>query len=983
MPIARVQLPDGRIARIEVPEDATQDQIESFASQHFGSFDDEPENDLYTPPQAVEPEKELEVVEPKNVGTLENIAREVSAGAVSGVGYGAQGFGSMFEKGGEQLAKGLNWTFDTDFFRSDNVLSGAADAVNKYSKEVEAGTSQDWREAKQGSSPTGDISDPSTWNWGEDPSLKGYAAQVLNVFGQAGPMAALAVATRGQSVVQQMTGMGTVGAAVTIGAGEKEISEEIEGMSHADLLKASELYKDRVSIGDTPEEAKLKVVDTISDDAFWKLAAIGGVGGLATGYVLGGLASKAGAGLAAKAAAEGVGEGTEELLEGIAKNDSFGAAGIKKDLMEGSLGNFVLGALGGATTSVATSPFDSDPTKKIAKALEAEVDASGYAVPASEVARQQFDPSREAASITAQLDRAQSVEEVIDIASSNIELDIATPAATIPGIDLGDQGQEYAQDIAPLQDITEAPAFTPEQGIEQLEGAGRNLLTEQLEPSTIPTDAPIEEITPTLPVEPEDRYAKDYEDIAAAKEQEGWTTEPKQPKSKGAQIPVGEPVTLKHRSPQKFDQLDDTKFGKQLGAPTSQLGHFMGVDDIGKPEIYGENIKDFEVTIKKPAYMDFDTYQSLDEKTDAEVKQIRQDFIDEGYDAVIIEDLGHVAVLSGKSAQIPTNVPRIPTNVPKAPVTAQERFAKVTKVDESKDSLLTASSKLGGLNIEAWEAEGIDPEVMKDRKMNNKVFGKPAFRRKGGMTPDDLAEIANQYGYGQDLTANDVLDLVTQELGGDPIYTPDGVVAKAERDLVQQQEDAIMQELDYNPTEYEFLTEGMDAEQEALFHASVSMDIDPDQYPDQETLQAGVTESYDNYARTVAEEDQAGQEFALKQETEAQRQQREAAETEQALTAKTAEDAAQAKAQADKEVGEFTLTGSNRVADIAASQGQQDIFGAKPEKKEVPLKDIKISEEAITPDGDTVAITRTADNVIKDIDSRIDGLKLLKGCIGG
>lgn len=33
MPIARIQLPDGRIARFEVPEGTTQDQVMKFVSQ--------------------------------------------------------------------------------------------------------------------------------------------------------------------------------------------------------------------------------------------------------------------------------------------------------------------------------------------------------------------------------------------------------------------------------------------------------------------------------------------------------------------------------------------------------------------------------------------------------------------------------------------------------------------------------------------------------------------------------------------------------------------------------------------------------------------------------------------------------------------------------------------------------------------------------------------------------------------------------------
>ena len=68
------------------------------------------------------------------------------------------------------------------------------------------------------------------------------------------------------------------------------------------------------------------------------------------------------------------------------------------------------------------------------------------------------------------------------------------------------------------------------------------------------------------------------------------------------------------------------------------------------------------------------------------------------------------------------------------------------------------------------------------------------------------------------------------------------------------------------------------------------------------------------------------EEFTLKAETpdevRAKQAAAEAKVAEEARAAKEAED----KAKADAEVGEFTLTGSNRDADVAASRGQKDIF---------------------------------------------------------
>lgn len=53
-------------------------------------------------------------------------------------------------------------------------------------------------------------------------------------------------------------------------------------------------------------------------------------------------------------------------------------------------------------------------------------------------------------------------------------------------------------------------------------------------------------------------------------------------------------------------------------------------------------------------------------------------------------------------------------------------------------------------------------------------------------------------------------------------------------------------------------------------------------------------------------------------------------EADQAKTKKEAE----ARAKADEEVGSFTLTGSNRIADVAAAQGQKDIFAQEEEPEE-------------------------------------------------
>ena len=98
------------------------------------------------------------------------------------------------------------------------------------------------------------------------------------------------------------------------------------------------------------------------------------------------------------------------------------------------------------------------------------------------------------------------------------------------------------------------------------------------------------------------------------------------------------------------------------------------------------------------------------------------------------------------------------------------------------------------------------------------------------------------------------------------------------------------------------------------------------------------------------------EEFNLKAETpeevRAKQVEAEARAAEEARAAKEAED----KAKADAEVGEFTLTGSDREADVAASRGQKDIFSEENRaeindtREEIPeVKPERVAPPRLTP----------------------------------
>lgn len=94
-------------------------------------------------------------------------------------------------------------------------------------------------------------------------------------------------------------------------------------------------------------------------------------------------------------------------------------------------------------------------------------------------------------------------------------------------------------------------------------------------------------------------------------------------------------------------------------------------------------------------------------------------------------------------------------------------------LDESMDSLFVAIAKLGGINKdEAVGAWGIDPAD----KPASGVFGKPVWRRQGGLSLDAMAERLAQYGY-LDLDEQgkwdlrDFEDRFRAELSGNPEYS--------------------------------------------------------------------------------------------------------------------------------------------------------------------------------------------------------------------
>lgn len=107
------------------------------------------------------------------------------------------------------------------------------------------------------------------------------------------------------------------------------------------------------------------------------------------------------------------------------------------------------------------------------------------------------------------------------------------------------------------------------------------------------------------------------------------------------------------------------------------------------------------------------------------------------------------------------------------PVLAKAK-ADPNQVDPSRDTLIDAIAKLGGLSrVSAQEQLGVHPANFSHK---SNVFGKPVFRAKKGQSAEHMVEKLLDYGYldadSQDRSAmTDLEEKLNNSLGGSPVYS--------------------------------------------------------------------------------------------------------------------------------------------------------------------------------------------------------------------
>jgi N12 class adenine-specific DNA methylase len=231
--------------------------------------------------------------------------------------------------------------------RAQDAGRFVGDAAADKSDSIREGLSDRARQAMAGSTPDGVIYDPRTWSLGENASLEGYTYHAVDVLGSLIPVILAGIATGG-------IGAAAVGAAMGGGEGSQTARQVVDEAYKNGTLDQSPMFRRLVAEGASPDDAYDRVRREAAKAGTLFQAPVSAFGGYATASIVKGTVGKAvGGGIMRRAIASGVAsaaeEGLQEAAETVSANLGIKATtGLKINIADGTFGDFVLGAIGGA-----------------------------------------------------------------------------------------------------------------------------------------------------------------------------------------------------------------------------------------------------------------------------------------------------------------------------------------------------------------------------------------------------------------------------------------------------------------------------------------------------------------------------------------------------------------------------------------------------------------------------------------------------------
>lgn len=225
---------------------------------------------------------------------------------------------------------------------------------NSVSEYLEDSVTPEMKVALAESQPTGNLieafntGDFSKLSFGEKPTFAGIMGHATKVFGTSAPAILTAVVTK-SPVVGGGFAFGQAGS-----EGVEEARKYIGDMDFDELNEKSEYFRNLVTLGYSPEQAKEMTIAKAGNTASYMQGLVGALGNQFTANLITGklsnaklLGAKTAAGRITKAVAAGAAEdGFQELAEGIATDLGIDKT-VVREIGVDSFANLVLGAIGG------------------------------------------------------------------------------------------------------------------------------------------------------------------------------------------------------------------------------------------------------------------------------------------------------------------------------------------------------------------------------------------------------------------------------------------------------------------------------------------------------------------------------------------------------------------------------------------------------------------------------------------------------------
>jgi hypothetical protein len=576
----------------------------------------------------------------------------------------------------------------------------------------------------------------------------------------------------------------------------RQVRDQISEMKPEDL-EASDAYRALLASGMTPEQARSSLAESAATQAFVLAGVTTGIfGGMGdrimaravTKGVEGGIAKRILLGMVSEGVLE---EFPQNYLQQVSENIAMRSAKPEQSLTEGALnqafGGLAVGAVQGGAMTGALGHSAKAAARETASTvrLDGNLDQQVEAINSAPVTTPTLEAGPEDVGLSVAPAKTAPPE-----ASPTFDFKTTFPeAAPESGVAPEKVSDTHAEVIATLRGALDEnepetyrhvlDAYAQAFGGEAAHQLDRMVRTEVENAGALRTD------------EGRDRGAQPGEGAAAGAGNEGGEGRGRAGLQREA-VSGNVAGNAQFVAPDNARPLEGAAAGSAARGEAARAAPAAGIPPANIPRQQSEAITRDEERAKDERDVDLEAVEDFTRRSTGEVKTFKSEKAALAYQSQATNRVpGNFKprLIEGEWRLSRPRRERTPAQKANDLRLARER----ARINPAKDSLATAIGKLGGIKADELLKDGVDRQSLRD--LRSGVVGKPAYRTKGGLSLDALAEILDGYGFDvRDehgaIDATKLRDLIQQEIDGDRVYTPEGYERLASMEAEERDREA-------------------------------------------------------------------------------------------------------------------------------------------------------------------------------------------------